>query len=66
MTNKNESKKVMQSFSKIIKIVNLLLSLGGHDLKLVEFHLSSNAREINNKVVCKYVLINGKWVLQCN
>lgn len=65
MANKNAPKKVTSSSSKIANISNLLLAEDGHTLKVDELHLTSTTDGIQSKVVCKYVLVNGQWVLKC-
>ncbi|WP_445454632.1 hypothetical protein [Flavobacterium sp. 25HG05S-40] len=43
----------------------MLLAEDGHDLKMDELHLTSNTNGVVRKVVCKYVLVDGQWVLMC-
>lgn len=66
MANKKAPKKITDATSKIASIVDFMLNQDQHDLKVHEIHLTSkNGGGGGKKIVCKNVLVNGKWELQC-
>lgn len=65
MAKKNVSKKIISSTGKIANLGDLLLSEEGHEWELDELHLVPKNGVSPEKIVCKYVLVNGDWVLQC-
>ena len=65
MAKKNVSQKLTFASSKIANIGDLLLNEEGHDWELDELHLVPKNGATGEKIICKYVLENGKWVLKC-
>ena len=65
MAKKNVSKKLTLAFSKIANIGDILLNEEGNDWEFDELHLVPKNDVTGEKIICKYVLENGKWVLKC-
>ncbi len=65
MSKNNAFKKITLSMSKIANLGDLLLGEDGHPWELDELHLTPKGGDSNEKIICKYVLENGKWVLKC-
>jgi hypothetical protein len=66
MATKSISKKLVSSTAKISAVANLLLNEDGHNAWSVdEIHLTSREISDNEKVICRWVKENGKWVLKC-
>lgn len=65
MAKKHVSQKLTLTSSKIANIGDLLLGEEGHDWEVDEIHLVPKNGSPNDKIICKNVLENGKWVLKC-
>jgi hypothetical protein len=66
MATKGVSKKLVSSTAKIAAVGNFLLNEDGQNVwSIDEIHLTSREISDNEKVICKWVKENGKWVLRC-
>lgn len=65
MPGKNAPKRLTVSSNKIANVADLLLGEDGHEWELEELHLVPKGGNIDDRVVCKWEKINGKWVLVC-
>lgn len=66
MAIKNVSKKLVSTTAKIANVADLLLNEDGHnDWEIDEIHLTPKDARDNDRVICKWVKENDKWVLKC-
>lgn len=65
MANKNASKKITQATLKIANVADFILGEEGHDWQVDELHLVPKSGPGKDKIVCKYELVNGEYVLKC-